>query len=72
MEYTLAYCHEHNLDVYFLPTLEEAKGYAHAMERETGRATITFTEPVHCGKLHFELHCCAIEPRPRPVITVIT
>ena len=72
MEYTLKYCREHALDVYFLPTLEEAKGFAHKLARETERATITFTEPVHCGKRHFELHVAAIRCRPKPTITVIT
>jgi len=72
MEYTRAYCHEHALDIYFLPTAEKAREYAEKLKRTTGRATITFTEPVKCGKLHFELHCAAVERRPKPTITVIT
>jgi hypothetical protein len=59
---------ESGLDLFILPTREDAAEFAVKLLEVTGRAVACFEEEVRCGGFYTTIFFVAITPRKRPVV----
>jgi len=69
---TRATAHERGLDLFILPTREDAEVFAASLHAVTGRPTETFEEELTCGRQSYTIFFVAVTKRPRPVVTIVT